>query len=76
MQHHIDIAEARIHLAELLEDVLQGDEIVITQNDQPVVKISHVMAIKPQPIPGRCHGMLVVNQEDDAHLDDFADYMP
>lgn len=76
MQHQVDIVEARMHLAELLENALQGQEVVITQDDRPVLKLSPIAAIKPQPIPGRCKGMLVINQEDDAHLDDFTDYMP
>lgn len=31
---------------------------------------------KPQPIPGRCKGMLVINQEDDSHIADFTDDIP
>lgn len=30
----------------------------------------------PLPLFGGCKGMLIINAEDDSHLDDFADYMP
>jgi hypothetical protein len=29
----------------------------------------------PQPMPGRCRGMLIVNADDDAHLKDWAESM-
>ena len=38
----IDISEAKIHLARLLEAAIKGAEIVITENGQPLVKIARV----------------------------------
>lgn len=43
MQHQIDIAEAKAHLAELLDEAIQGNEILITRDDQPLVKLSPVV---------------------------------
>lgn len=75
MLQQVDITEVQAHLSELLEKAIQGDDILIMRNDKPVVRMSPVEAGKPQPIPGRCKGMLIINEEDDSHLDDFADYM-
>lgn len=75
MQQQIDIAEAKGHLDELLEKAIHGDEIVITQNNKPLVKMASIATTKPAPRFGSCKGMLTIAQEDDTHLDDFADYM-
>ncbi len=45
MLQRIDIDEARAHLAELFDKALQGNEIVVTRNDKPVVKLSPVAAV-------------------------------
>ncbi|ACK73958.1 prevent-host-death family protein (plasmid) [Gloeothece citriformis PCC 7424] len=38
----LDIAQAKSNLSKLLDLAIQGEEIVITQDDQPVAKISPV----------------------------------
>lgn len=52
MLQQIDIADAQAHLSELLEKAIQGDEILITQDDKPLVKMSPMMtaplALSPQ----------------------------
>lgn len=37
--HQIDINQAQTQLESLLQSALKGDEIIITQNDQPVLKL-------------------------------------
>ncbi|HNC45908.1 MAG TPA: type II toxin-antitoxin system prevent-host-death family antitoxin [Acidobacteriota bacterium] len=41
--NQVDIAEARAHLAALLDKAIQGNEILITWDDKPLVKLSPVM---------------------------------
>jgi antitoxin (DNA-binding transcriptional repressor) of toxin-antitoxin stability system len=43
----IDISEAKIHLPALLEAAIHGAEIIITENDQPLVRIAHIGAQEP-----------------------------
>jgi antitoxin (DNA-binding transcriptional repressor) of toxin-antitoxin stability system len=75
MSHTVSIQQAAAQLAELLRSLKPGDEIVVTQDDQPVAKI--VPSPRPGPRrPGSCRGMLVIHEEDHEHLVDFKDYMP
>jgi antitoxin (DNA-binding transcriptional repressor) of toxin-antitoxin stability system len=72
----VTIEEAQAHLAELIGMLAPGEEVVITRNDQPVAQLIVLPPEQPQPVPGRCKGMLTIVSEDDEHLKDWADYMP
>ena len=72
----VTIQEAQASLADLIHGLMQGDEVVITENNRPVAKLVAPSANKPRPVPGRCKGMLTIMVEDDEHLEDFKEYMP
>ena len=72
----ITIEEAQAKLPDLIHNLTPGDEVVITENDQPVAKLVGSAPEKPRPVPGRCKGMLTIVAEDEEHLEDFKEYMP
>jgi prevent-host-death family protein len=72
----LTIDEAQAQLPELIHKLMPGDELVITENSQPVAKVIPVSAEKPRPMPGRAKGMLTILKDDDEHLKDFEEYMP
>ena len=72
----VTIQEAQAGLLDLIHKLVPGDEVVITENNQPVAKLVSSPADKPRPMPGRCKGMLTILAEDDEHLEDFKEYMP
>jgi prevent-host-death family protein len=72
----ITIEEAQSRLSEIINRLTPGEEVILTQNSRPVARIVAGLAEKPQPIPGRCKGMLTIVSDDDEHLKDFAEYMP
>lgn len=37
--HQIDIEQAKIQLDSLFQAALDGDEVVITRNEQPILKL-------------------------------------
>lgn len=64
--------EAATQLPRLLEEVRRGKEFVITQDSQPLARLSPV--ILPRQ-PGSARGILTYVAEDfDAPLDDFQEY--
>lgn len=72
----VSLDEAQGKLAELIRQLPPGEEIIITENQQPVAKlVGH-----PRPLerrrPGRCKGMITLLVEDDEHLEGFKEYMP
>ncbi|NEP40578.1 MAG: type II toxin-antitoxin system prevent-host-death family antitoxin [Okeania sp. SIO2H7] len=46
--HKIDLADTNINLSDLVEKAMSGQEIVITKDNQPVVKL---VSISPPPPP-------------------------
>lgn len=72
----INLTEASKHLPDLIEAAINGEEIVITKDNQPVVKLVAV----PQPKKGgRCagsaKGLVTISDDFDDPLEDFKDYM-
>jgi len=75
----ITIDEAQARLKELIHRLAPGEEVVITENQQPVAKlVSEPPKAKTglRPPPGLGKGFITVISDDDEHLKDFADYMP
>jgi antitoxin (DNA-binding transcriptional repressor) of toxin-antitoxin stability system len=73
---NVTIEQAQTHLAELIGKLAPGEVVVITRGAQPVAQLIGLPSEQPQPVPGRCQGMLTILAEDDEHLKDWAEYMP
>jgi antitoxin (DNA-binding transcriptional repressor) of toxin-antitoxin stability system len=79
MSGTITLEEAQAHLRELIGKLAPGDELVITDNQQPVARL---VGEPPQPktglrpAPGLGKGFITVLSDDDEHLKGFEDYMP
>jgi prevent-host-death family protein len=75
----ITIEEAQAKLPDLIHNLTPGDEVVITENNQPVAKLVSELP-KPKaglrPPPGLGKGFITIVADDDEHLKDFAEYMP
>ena len=53
-----------------------GDEIIITENQKQVAKLTSEPAKKRSPRKaGNCIGMIEIVADDDQHLEDFKEYM-
>jgi len=74
----ISIEEAQAKLPDLIHRLHSGDELVITENNQPVARLVHTAAEPRQGPrkPGLLRGSVVYMAADfDAPLEDFRDYM-
>ncbi|MEL6459568.1 MAG: type II toxin-antitoxin system prevent-host-death family antitoxin [Cyanobacteria bacterium J06636_27] len=67
-----DITQAKTNLSELLDLAINGEEIVITQDDKPVAKIS---PIKRPLKRGSAKGKIWMSEDFDESLEDFQEYM-
>jgi antitoxin (DNA-binding transcriptional repressor) of toxin-antitoxin stability system len=76
MMHAIPLEQAEGHLAEIIDRLSPGEEVVLTRNNRLIARLIAEGAEKPHPVPGRGKGMLTILSEDDEHLKDFAEYMP
>jgi antitoxin (DNA-binding transcriptional repressor) of toxin-antitoxin stability system len=75
----VAIEEPQAKLPDLSHNLSPGDEVVITENNQPVAKlVSEQPKLKPglRPPPGLGKGFITIVSDDDEHLKDFEEYMP
>ena len=63
-----------LQLPDLIESVINGEEVVFTQNDLPVAKLVAVRGAKPQPQFGSAKGLFTMAEDFDAPLEDFDEY--
>jgi antitoxin (DNA-binding transcriptional repressor) of toxin-antitoxin stability system len=72
----IALEHAEQHLAEVISNLCPGDSVIITEGAVPVARlIAEEKPVKKPRKAGSAKGILVVLQEDDEHLKDFAEYM-
>ncbi len=72
----ITIQEAQAKLPDLIHKLKPGDELVITENNQPIAVLVASPQAQPRPLPGRGKGMLTILAEDNEYLENFKEYMP
>ena len=79
LMNAITLEQAQAQLPELIHQLTPGEEIVITENNEPVAKLVSELP-KPKtglrPPPGLGKGCITIVADDDEHLKDFAEYMP
>lgn len=75
MSTTVTLEEAQAKLPDLIAQLAPGEDVVITQNAQPVAELHLIVKTKPRPQFGNCQGMLTIVAEDKEHLKDFEEYM-
>ncbi len=82
MQTLMAVEGIRGTLAELIDQLSPGDEVILTREQKPVAKLvieppsPPTATIPPRPGPGLCKGMITYLAPDfDAPLDDLKEYM-
>jgi antitoxin (DNA-binding transcriptional repressor) of toxin-antitoxin stability system len=72
----VTVEEAREHLDRLIEDARNGEVVVITREDEPLVKLVAVDGERRPRRPGSAKDVILYMADDfDAPLEDFKDYM-
>jgi prevent-host-death family protein len=73
----VTVQEAQAKLKELIDGLVPGEEVIITENQQPVAKlIGERPARPPRPAPGLGNGSILYMAPDfDEPLEEFKEYM-
>ena len=74
--HKIDLSYAQMHLAELIEEVIRGEEVIITQSTGWAFKIVPIRQPEKRPKFGSAKGLIKMSDDFDEPLEDFEDYAP
>jgi antitoxin (DNA-binding transcriptional repressor) of toxin-antitoxin stability system len=73
----VTIREAQEKLPDLIHKLTLGEELVITEDNQPVAKLIGEKAFSYQRLqPGLCKGMITIVADDGEHLRDFSESIP
>lgn len=77
MSATVTIEEAQTHLAELIDKLIPGEEVVILRGDQPIARlVGESQHLEKPRQPGSAKGKLIILADDEEHLEDFKEYMP
>ncbi len=68
-------AEVNANQPKLIEVAISGDEIVLTRDNQPVVKLVSASPVKRRRQAGSAKGLVTISDDFDEPLEDFKDYM-
>ena len=72
----LTIQEAKAKLEEIIHRLAPGDEVVITENNQPVAKLARTEPKQQWPCKaGSAKGKIWMAPDFDAPLEEFKEYM-
>ena len=74
--HTVKLQEAAGRLAELIDEVASGEDVVITRDDGAIFKIIPVIPVTPSPKFGSAKGRVHMTEDFDEPLEDFQAYAP
>jgi prevent-host-death family protein len=72
----IDIVEAKSNLGHFIEVALHGEEIIITRDNKPLLKLASVQKQKVRRKAGSAKGQITLMDDFDEPLEEFQPYMP
>ncbi len=76
MTYQVDITEASRRFLDLIQAAEQGEEVIITRNQQPLIQLVSLHQQANQPQFGSARGLITIADDFDDPLDDFREYMP
>ena len=71
--YEIDLEKAKTEANRLLQTALDGEEVVITQDDKPVLRLVPVDGVRRRS--GSAKGKISMTEDFDKPLEDFTEYM-
>jgi antitoxin (DNA-binding transcriptional repressor) of toxin-antitoxin stability system len=72
----VNIHEAKTQLSKLIQEALQGKEVIIARGNQPVVRLDVLPQARRRRKIGNAKGLILSMSDDfDEPLNDFKDYM-
>ena len=74
--YQVTFDEAKGKLLTLINAAIKGERVLIFKDDQEVVQLVPVVPPERRPQFGSAKGLIMMADDFDAPLDDFAEYMP
>jgi prevent-host-death family protein len=67
----VNIHEAKTHLSRLIDEAVNGGDVVIARSNRPLVRLVPVDSARPRRVLGSAQGRVSVSEAFDEPLDDF-----
>ena len=74
-EHAIDLRQAQSRLAELVQEAVRGEEVILTDGGEPVAKIIPIDRAQGPREFGSARGLIHMADDFDAPLEEFREYM-
>lgn len=74
-EHAIDLNHAQSRLPELVRQAARGEDVILTQDGEPVAKIIPITRAKGLREFGSARGLIHMADDFDAPLEEFEEYM-
>lgn len=86
LMYQIDLRSAKEQLDNLIQTALEGEEVIITENDKPILKLVRIPIepfalfrkappTKPHRRSGSAKGLISMSDDFEEPLDDFDEYV-
>lgn len=73
--HQVNIHEAKTNLSKLIQEALEGKEVIIARGNQPLVRLEVLREARPLRKIGQVKDLVLYMADDfGAPLDDFREY--
>jgi antitoxin (DNA-binding transcriptional repressor) of toxin-antitoxin stability system len=73
----VTIHEAKTHLSRLIQQALEGEDVIIARDKQPLVRLCVLPEAQPQRrLGGAAHVFIAIAPDFDDPLPEFGDYVP
>lgn len=76
MIQQIELSEAKLHLAELIKEAIGGKEIVITENNLPLVMLVRVSSAQADLPLGTARGQVWMSDDFNESYEEYSDEVP
>jgi len=73
--HQVNVEEAKTRLPDLIDAAVGGEEIIITKDDRPVVKLVPIPRAGSRPQFGSAQGLITMSDDFDAPLEVLDEYV-
>ncbi len=75
LTYQIELDKAKSQMESLLQTALSGEEVVITRDDEPVLKLVAIPKSNGRRKAGSAKGMISMSEDFEEPLEDFREYM-
>ena len=73
--YQVELDKAKSQMESLIETALSGEEVVITRDQEPVVRLVPIPKSNGRRKAGSAKGMISISEDFEEPLEDFREYM-